>query len=580
MRPISSHALYLDLLQDLGLTYDEDLTIFPWDNSSNAARKSLAKSFLKKFSDNLDSASCDKAALDKFLSVNSRCETWQLECETFLDDELIGILKKYLHEFFHATKWQWPLVHSLSTILDSARNGPGAAVGSESTDFYTKLFDSKLACTSTGLHRAYANYIKVYPLWSEAEETRRSSLGDPLVVGGNRLHFVPKDATISRSICIEPVLNMFFQLGLGRIIERRLKNFFGIDLNFQPDINRALALLGSVNEDLVTIDLSSASDSMSLSMVRALFPTDFVQWLELLRSKTSTYNGKQIELHMLSTMGNGYTFPLQTVLFSCIVAAAHEFESKRRVDYPHGLRFLSLKQLPNWSVFGDDIICSQRVLPRVLRLLKLTGFEVNRSKTFFEGLFRESCGHDYFRGHDVRGVYCKSLFSPQDRFTLINLLNKWSSWQGIPLPLTIRRLLKSVPRIVVPPWENADCGIWLPERLLPYYKHNLRVDRNKSLLYKRYVPRQVFMRIEDDKIHVPRRAKPRRYNPAGLYLAFLSGSITNGKILTRAGKVRYVTKWAVAPNWSYHPTVRNPFKGSFGGPGLETPELINLISAW
>ena len=134
MRPISSHALYLDLLLDLGLTYDEDLTILPWDNSSKVARKSLAKSFLKKFNDDLNQEACDKAAMDKFLSVNSRCGTWRLECETFLDDELIGILKKYLHEFFHLSKWQWPLVHSLSTILDSARNGPGAAVGSERSE--------------------------------------------------------------------------------------------------------------------------------------------------------------------------------------------------------------------------------------------------------------------------------------------------------------------------------------------------------------------------------------------------------------------------------------------------------------
>lgn len=580
MRTIRSHALYLDLLRDLGLTYDEDLSIFPWDSSSTAARKALAKSFLKKFKDDLDLKACNDAALDKFTSVNSRCGTWRLECKHLMDDILIGTLKKYLHEFFHITRWQLPLVHSLSSILDSARNGPGSAVGSESTDFYTKLFDSKLSCTSTGLHRAYANYIKAYPLWSEAEETRRSSLGDPDIVGGNRLDFVRKDTTISRSICIEPVLNMFYQLGLGGIIERRLKNFFGIDLKFQPDVNRALALIGSLSGDLVTIDLSSASDSMSLKMVRELFPADFVQWVELLRSPTSTYRSERIELNMLSTMGNGFTFPLQTALFSCIVAAAHEVDSKRRVDHPHGLRSLSLKHLPNWSVFGDDIICSQRVLSKVLRLLELTGFEVNSSKTFTEGHFRESCGHDYFRGHDIRGVYCKTLLLPQERFTLINLLNQWSSWQGIPLPNTIGRLLKTVPRIVVPPWENADCGIWLPERLLPYYKHKLRVDRNKSLLYRRYVPRSVFMRVAEDKIHVPRYSKPRRYNPAGLYVAFLSGSITNGKILTRASKVRYVTKWAVAPNWSHHPTVRNPFKGSFGGPGLETPELINLISAW
>lgn len=509
MRNINSHALYLDLLQDLGVTWGDDLTIFPWDTLSNARRKSLARSFLKKFSDDANLDICNTLALDKFLSVNERCGTWQLVCETLLDETLIDTLKKYLYNFFRADSHGDPLVHSLSSILDEGRNGPGASVGSESTDFYTKLFDSKLSCTSPGLCRAYTNYIRIYPLWTEAEETRCRSWGLPSIVEGNRLYFVPKDATISRSICVEPTLNMFFQLGLGKIIEKRLKNFFRLDLEHQPDINRALACQGSVDGDMVTIDLSSASDSMSLRMVRELFPKDFLQWVELLRSPSSEHNGKRIELNMLSTMGNGFTFPLQTALFSCIVAAAYEVDCLERVDSPRDPLNLFTKRLPNWSVFGDDIICSKRSLSKVLRLLKLTGFEVNRDKTFSEGLFRESCGSDYFKGSDVRGVYCKTLRSPQNLFTLINLLNKWSSWSGIPLPLTMRRLLRSVPRIVVPPWENADCGIWMPERLLYLVRSTLRVSSNGSLLYKRYVPKQVGFRIEDEKIHVPRRSKPR-----------------------------------------------------------------------
>jgi hypothetical protein len=475
MRPISSHALYQDLLSDLGFSYDEDLSILPWDNSSTAARKSLAKSFMKKFADDVNKDACDKAALDKFLSVNSRCGTWQLNCESQQDWDLISTLKKWLWAFFHTEPSQTSLVHGFSSLLDEARNGPGAAVGAESTDFYTKLFDSKLTCSSVGLLRAYTNYLKTYPLWLEAEETRRTAWGDSEIVADNRLDFVPKDATISRSICIEPVLNMFFQLGMGRLIERRLKNFFGVTLSFQPDVNRALALMGSCTGDMVTIDLSSASDSMSLRMVRELFPPDIVQWFEILRSRSSRYKSEVIGLNMLSTMGNGFTFPVQTALFSCIVAAAHEVDGLTRVDHPHGMPVLSLKHLPNWSVFGDDIICSQRVLRKVLRLLTLTGFEVNGLKTFYEGLFRESCGHDYFKGHDVRGVYCKTLKTPQDRYTLINLLNQWSSWQNIPLPRTVGRLLRSVPQIVVPPWENADCGVWIPERVLYLYKHKLRI---------------------------------------------------------------------------------------------------------
>jgi len=586
MRPISSHALYLDLLQDLDFSHGSDLTIYPWETSSVAARKALAKSFVKKFADDADQRFRDLAAIDKFTSVNERCGTWQLECKDMYEEVLISALKKHLDSFFHPygvvneRRGRVPLVHSFSSILDEARCGPGSSLGSESTDFYTKLFDSKLSSTTIGLRRAYANYIKVFPLWTEAEETRCRSWGEPDIVEGNRLHFVPKDATISRSICVEPVLNMFFQLGLGRLLEKRLKVHFGIDLERQPDINRELARLGSESGDLVTIDLSSASDSMSLRMVRTLFPPSITQWLEILRSPSSMIDNVRIGLNMLSTMGNGFTFPLQTALFSCIVAAAFEVDELERRDSPYDLDNLFTKQLPNWSVFGDDIICPQRVLKKVLCLLRLTGFEVNSDKTFSEGSFRESCGRDYHKGRNIRGVYCKTLRSAQDLYSLINLLNQWSSWNELSLPRTIGRLLRSVPLIVVPPWENADCGIWMPERLLFLHRHRLRVSKNGSLLYRRFVPKQVSMLVSEEKIHVPRRAKPRSYNGAGLYLAFLGGYITNGKILTRPGQVRYVTKWGVAPSWSYHPTVKNPFKGSSGGRGLESPELINLISAW
>jgi hypothetical protein len=373
---------------------------------------------------------------------------------------------------------------------------------------------------------------------------------------------------------------MFFQLGMGCLVEKRLKSFFGIDLERQPDINRKLARLGSVTGDFVTIDLSSASDSISHKMLKSFLPQSFTQWVDLIRSPRSIYKGVPVELFMTSTMGNGFTFPLQTAIFSCVVAACSEVDGLVRVDSPQDLDNRWTERLPNWSVFGDDIICHKRLFMKVIRLLTLIGFEVNSDKTFSEGLFRESCGFDYFNGVNVRGIYCKTLGSPQDRYTLINLLNVWSNRTGIPVPKTIRRLLQSVPRIVVPPWENADCGIWVPERGLRILDIEFRRSRNGSLLYRRFVPKNVSFFISDERIHVPRRMKPRRYNPAGLYLAFLNGTITGGRILVRSNKVRYVTKWAVAPNWSYHPTVQSPFKGSVGGPGLEAPELINLISAW
>lgn len=582
MRSIDSHALYLDLLEDLGFSYDQDLTIYPWDNSSLVAKKALAISFVKKYHGDKMNEAASKRAYDKFCAVNDRCKTWQLHVETLLDEMLVGTFRKYLHAFFSRKNGE-PLVHSFSSILDEGATGPGASIGAESTDFYTKLFDSCLSTTSNGLYRAYATYTDTYPLWQEAEQFRRKAWGDVSIAAGNRLSFVPKDAQTARTICIEPNLNMFYQLGLGRIIEERLRGFFHIDLALQPIANRTLAERGSCGNGLVTIDLSSASDSMSYAMMKEFLPPEIFQWCDILRSKRYSFRSSSGELNMLSTMGNGFTFPLQTALFSCVVAAAFEVDSLlMRVD----TLFVDDQLHPstNWGVFGDDIICPDIISDKVLRLLHILGFVVNHEKTFTgQFLFRESCGHDFFMSHFVRGVYCKTLRKPQNRYTLINRLNEWSSHQGIPLVRTMRSLLSTVPRIAVPPWENDDCGIWTPSRALSILEpSNVRRVYGGSYLFRCYRPNPKCIRISQDSeiIHVPRREKPRRYNPAGLYLAFLRGSISNGKIMIRPDHVRYTTKRVVAPNWDYHSTVKNPFKGSFGGTGLNTPEFINLMNAW
>jgi len=583
MRSIDSHALYLDLLADLGLTYGDDFSVLPWDSPRTAAAKSLASSFVKKYHGDAMTKEQQLVAYEKFCTVNPKCKTWQLNVVDLRDELLIGTQKKYLYQFFVPPE-RCTLVHSFGSILDHGGTGPGASIGSESGDFYTKLFDSNLSTTSLGLYRAYATYFGQLPLWNEAEINRKGSWGGPDVAAGNRLSFVPKDVNTARTICVEPNLNMFFQIGLGRIIEHRLRGFFHIDLAKQPSLNRSLAHRGSETLDLVTIDLSSASDSMSTRMIREMLPIEITQWLDILRSPRYSFNGEDGELNMVSTMGNGFTFPLQTALFSCVVASAFEVNSGvNRVDNSLSGNLFE-HRVANWGVFGDDIICPTEIVGHVLRLLELLGFTINHGKTFTGNFpFRESCGGDFFKGHPVRGVYCKTLKTTQDCYSLINQLNLWSVNQGIPLVRTVGSLLRRVPRIAVPPWENADCGIWISERsIFELRPRNIRKGRYGSYLYRCFRVNPKCMTFDESKdiIHVPRGDKPRRYNPAGLYIAFLRGNIVNGKILVRPDQVRYTTKLAVAPNWENSLTVKNPFKGSFGGTGLNAPELINLISAW
>lgn len=96
---------------------------------------------------------------------------------------------------------------------------------------------------------------------------------------GNRLTTVLKTALTDRSICIEPGFNCFMQLGLGKMLRRRLRNR-GIDLNTQ-DWNRWLALWGSKTNHIATIDLSSASDTIARGLVQFLL-ADCPMWLAAL----------------------------------------------------------------------------------------------------------------------------------------------------------------------------------------------------------------------------------------------------------------------------------------------------------
>jgi len=616
MKVINTDLLYLDLLQDLGLAHGDDLTVYPWDNLSIVNRKVLASTFFKKFEDGIDASGPNRAALDKFLSVNLRCGAWQREPQTFEDVVLMQYLSGYLQKFFIYDNGDCILGDHVD-ILSNGDVGPGTSIGPDLEDFYTKLFDSDLSTTRSGLYDLYVDYISRYPLWRDADESRKSALGSAAIVAGSRFGFVPKNTQVSRTICVEPVLNMFYQLGIGELIAKRLKGFFQVDLSKQPDVNRTLAYEGSVHGELVTIDLSSASDSLSLRMLESFLPRRVNDWLLKVRSPvTEVPNYGTLELNMVSTMGNGFTFALQTALFCCVVAACFDAHGSERWDSPYDPDNVFGRRLPNWAVFGDDIIVPTVIHRKVLRLLTLLGFEVNSDKTFVEGPFRESCGLDFFKGVNVRGVYLTTLRTRQDRYSSVNRLNRWTDRTGISLPRTVTNLLKGQPKQAVPTWENDDAGVHVPSWAHKVLGIKYRTDRNGTRVYHACQSNQKKYSILASHICTPGDCPSRRYNASGLELSLLAGRLVcavrrfdrdpdwfNKPVpvlaysLVRPDQVRYTTKLRKAPDWDrpgplwtrYRDpgrgavlswTTQGPFKGPVGGDGAKAPLLINLISAW
>jgi hypothetical protein len=540
----------------------------------------MARSFFKKLRpiDGLTTPEGDAAALNKFENTNNRVSSWTFDPNTSGDEELMGEFKNALYNFWYHNGQ--PLVHDFHELFTHGRTGPGVSVGARGEDFYTKLFDSPLSVTKPCLYDAYWQSISTdeYSTWRAADSFRSANYGEYTVVEGSRFHFVPKDDKISRLIAIEPSLNMFYQLGLGARLEQRLLTFFGLDLPFQPWHNQDAARIGSLDGTMVTLDLSEASDSLGLPMLKWALPASMMAWLELLRSPKAAVGERTIELNMISTMGNGYTFPLETVIFSCVIVAALRSLAIKPVRPNSAL--VAEYQSPSermgwWGVFGDDLFCHKEAAPRVVRLLTLLGFVVNSEKSFVEGPFRESCGHDYFNGRHVRGVYIKTLHSVQSRYAAVNALNAWSARTGIFLPETVSAIVSSLRaevRTYVPPAENDDAGLKVPMSML---KCSIRRDRDtKAVMYRRSVSNPKILRIGDGDVKVPKRMRNRRYNPSGLMVAFLHGSVRNGRISVRQADVRYRSKWHITPNWDFVP--RTSLISLSGFSRWETATRVNM----
>lgn len=253
-----------------------------------------------------------------------------------------------------------------------------------------------------------ATLLSAALLWNPAWGA--SLTKEPAFTPGNRLLCVPKNYKVHRVIAAEPSLNMFFQKGIGTALRRRLKAV-GVDLRSQV-MNQDFALLGSKSGLVATIDLSMASDTVSSELVEWAIPPDWVEAMSLCRSPFGVLpSGSKVLYRKWSSMGNAYTFELETSLFLAIVHAACDISG-------HDRRFA--------TVYGDDIICPTGAADLVIRTLREAGFVPNEKKSFVRGPFRESCGKHFFSGHDVSPFYIrKPLTRLTDLFLLLNNLRRW-----------------------------------------------------------------------------------------------------------------------------------------------------------
>lgn len=208
------------------------------------------------------------------------------------------------------------------------------------------------------------------------------------VVACNRITTVPKNAKTDRTIAIEPTANIYLQKGVGSWIRGRLRKIARIDLDSQR-----LNQLFASRLDYATIDLKAASDSVSEQIVRLLLPEEWTFLLDALRSPNYQLGGTMHRYQKWSSMGNGYTFELETLLFYALSYAVQSIQG----DRPHAI------------VYGDDILVPVNCAEQVIACLGDFGFQTNLKKTHYKSLYRESCGAHFYNRCLVTPVYQKEV---------------------------------------------------------------------------------------------------------------------------------------------------------------------------
>ncbi len=304
---------------------------------------------------------------------------------------------------FRAQRKITKILGDLPSFTDlSYRFGPGSTTTIKKADACPRNKLGLKSAVSMELRPFVPTLWAEMPGWSQRDEhgnlpERAHAHLPPVVEAVGKIEFVPKNYKNHRAIAKEPDLNVMVQAALGDHMVKRLAKF-GCDLKSGKDRNMSLARQGSLSNALATLDLSSASDTVATALVYDLLPIDWAEFLDNARTSRVDLFGDLIDQEKFSSMGNGFTFPLETLIFYALASSCSDVA----------------------SVFGDDIIIETKDVALLVEVLTACGFIINTDKSFTDGPFRESCGGDYFLGIDIRPCFIRNRLSAASLFTLHN----------------------------------------------------------------------------------------------------------------------------------------------------------------
>lgn len=273
--------------------------------------------------------------------------------------------------------------HGKTSIVEKLSSKKHWTITTECVDDFARLCYNNLwlkrVARSFFERRTHESEERLFRRFSESKDAgfqtfRYKLLTDVLtIVRGSRSSTVPKNCTAVRFINVEPLCNVILQRCLALSLRSVLEQLGNSLETGQSDHKTMIA-----DSRYSTIDFSNASDSVVNSLIDFFFPAKVSRKLAQYRSPMVLIDGAFHVPNKLSSMGNGFTFEVMTVL---LLAIARTLDDTARV-------------------YGDDVVIHSLVAEQFVRSCNDICFKINPKKTFIHSKFRESCGAFY---HDDVG---------------------------------------------------------------------------------------------------------------------------------------------------------------------------------
>lgn len=403
----------------------------------------------------------------KKLPVN-RCDLEEImETEYLQDERRLEAVDSHLAT--PSAKW-W--IYSINTLAREVladfdvksfcpKHGPGRVATDRVTTVFEKYLDMKSdARINYMMSRHGLGTLQDYcPFPTEIKSERTA-----------KFICVPKTWKTLRGISAEPSELQFAQQAILYQLDQffRESPFFKtrIDLHSQLE-NQVMAKKGSLDQSLATIDLSKASDSVSLQLVKELFKgTKLLPWLLATRSTSVELplHGR-IRTRKFAPMGSSVCFPVECIIFVLISEVA------RRAH----MRSTGNRQVSIPRVFGDDIVCASASVPLVLDGLEQLGFIPNKDKSYWSGFYRESCGKEYWYGRDLSPIFY--------RIKEWDLASRRTTYDGITSIVSLYNSLylngyNNARRVLLPYLKRKVVKIG--DQKVSYFKHCVRSQTGEN----------------------------------------------------------------------------------------------------